>query len=88
MAVTTEKKLSRVLKPESSNKYMTVKSNKLDKMSKNISNLASGFSDSSDDYDQEQGYVSSYLNMSQSPEQELKRLRNNSRTKQEANEDN
>ena len=67
---------------------MTVKSNKLDKMSKNISNLASGFSDSSDDYDQEQGYVSSYLNMSQSPEQELKRLRNNSRTKQEANEDN
>lgn len=66
---------------------MTVKSNKLDKMSKNISNLASGFSDSSD-YEQEQGYVSSYLNMSQSPEQELKRLRNNSRTKQEANEDN
>lgn len=66
---------------------MTIKSNKLDKMSKNISNLAGGLSDSSD-YDQEQGYVSSYLNMSQSPEQEHKRLRNNSRTKQEANEDN
>ena len=60
--------------------FKTVTTNNLDKISQNFSNLASMFSDgnSEEDYDN-YCYQSSYLNITQSPDEARKRLRNDSK---------
>ena len=53
--------------------YQTVTTGNLGKISQNFSNLASAISDCSDDGNQ--NYLSTYLNISQSPEEVQKRER-------------
>ena len=53
--------------------FTTVTPGNLAKISQNFLSLASAFSDDSDEDDNTQGYLSSYMNLSLSPEEIQKR---------------